>query len=106
MEEISAENLTGLEKRYKTTALIVSVQILSAVIFLLAAWLVTKDRETISEDSFLTLWLVILFLSAASFVLRRQLFGWERLKNTAILKGVKGLTGTLQINAILLSTFA
>lgn len=106
MEEISAENLAGLEKRYKTTALIVSAQIVSAVIFLLAAWLVTKNRETVSEDSFLTLWMVILFLSAATFVLRRQLFGWERLKNAALLKGVSGLTGVLQINTLVLSALA
>ncbi|HEY0426440.1 MAG TPA: hypothetical protein VGC76_01415 [Pyrinomonadaceae bacterium] len=106
MEEISAENLAGLEKRYKTTVFIVSTQILSAVIFLCAAWLVTKNRETVSEDSFLTLWLVILFVSAATFVLRRQLFGWERLKNRTLLKGVSGLINTLQINSILLNAFA
>jgi hypothetical protein len=106
MEEISAENLAVLEKRYKTTVFIVSAQILSAVIFLFAAWLVTKNRETISEDSFMTLWLVILFVSAATFVLRRQLFGWERLKNSALLKGVSGLIGLLQINTIVLNLFA
>lgn len=106
MEEISAENLAELEKRYKTTVFIVSAQIFSAVIFLFAAWLITKDRETISEDSFLTLWLVILFVSAATFVLRRQMFSWERLKNATLLRGISGLTGKLQINTILLNLFA
>jgi hypothetical protein len=106
MEEISAENLAELEKRYKTTVFIVSAQVLSAVIFLFAAWLVTRNRESISENSYLTLWLVILFVSAATFVLRRQLFGWERLKNATLLKGVSGLTGLLQINTIVLNLFA
>jgi len=106
MEEISAENLAGLEKRYKTTVFIVSAQILSAVIFLFAAWLVTRSREFVSENSYMTLWLVILFVSAATFVLRRQLFGWERLKNATLLKGVSGLIGMLQINTILLNLFA
>jgi tetratricopeptide (TPR) repeat protein len=43
MEEISAENLAELKKRYKTTVLIVSAQILSAVIFLIAAWFFRSD---------------------------------------------------------------
>ena len=106
MEEITAENLAILEKRYKTTVFIVSTQILSAVIFLIAAWFVTRNRESISEDSFMTLWLVILFISAATFLLRRQLFGWERLKNTTLLKGVSGLIGSLQSNTIILNLFA
>lgn len=106
MEEISAENLAELEKRYKTTVFIVSAMIFSAGIFLFAAWFVTKNRETISEDSFLTLWLVILFISAATFVLRRQLFGSDRLKNATLLKGIPGLIGLLQINTIILNSFA
>jgi hypothetical protein len=105
MEEISAENLNLLKKRYKTTLFIVLAQILSAFIFLIAAWFVTRNRFA-SGDSFLTLWLVILFLSAATFVLRRQLFSWERLKNSALLKGVSGLIGVLQINTIVLNLFA
>jgi F0F1-type ATP synthase membrane subunit c/vacuolar-type H+-ATPase subunit K len=106
MEEISAENLAGLEKRYKTTVFLVSALIFSAVIFVLAAWFVTRNRESVSDDSFLTLWLLVLFLSAATFVLRRQLFGWERLKNIALLKGVSGLARTLQTNTIVLCALA
>lgn len=107
MEEISAENLAELEKRYKTTLFIVSAQIFSAVIFLFLIWFLTKNKESsASEQSFLTLWLVILFISAGTFVLRRQLFGWERLKNSALLKGVSGLIGTLQTNTIVINLFA
>lgn len=107
MEEISAENLAELERRYRQTLFIASAQIVSAAIFLFLAWFLTKNRENPpSEQSFLTLWLVILFLSAGTFVLRRQLFGWDRLKNAALLKGVSGLIRTLQTNTIVLNVFA
>lgn len=107
MEEISAENLAELQKRYKTTVLIVSAIILSAVFLsALAFFLINRREIPASEDSYMTLWLVILFLSAATFLLRRQLFGWERLKNTTLLKGVAGLIGRLQINAFILNLFA
>jgi hypothetical protein len=105
MEEISAENLAELEKRYKVTVFVVSAQIFSAVVFLVAAFVLTRDRFPDAE-SYLTLWLVILFLSAATFVLRRQFFNWERLKNTALLKGVSGLISSLQIKTIILNLFA
>ena len=105
MEEISAENLAELEKRYKTTVFIVSAQIFSAFVFIGAAWFAAKEKPFV-EQSFLTLWLVILFISAGTFVLRRRLFSWERLKNTAILKGIPGLLGLLEINTIFLTLFA
>lgn len=107
MEEISAENLAELEKRFKTTVFIVSAQIFSAVFLLFLAHFLTKDREiTASENSLMTLWLVILFLSAGTFIIRRQLFNWERLKNTALLKGFSGLIAMLQFNTIILNLFA
>jgi len=107
MEEISAENLAKLEKRYKQTLFIVSAQIFSAFIFVFLAWFLTRNQENAApEKSFLTLWLVILFVSALTFVLRRQLFGWERLKNATLLKGVSGLIGTMQTNTIILNLFA
>jgi divalent metal cation (Fe/Co/Zn/Cd) transporter len=105
MEEISAENLAELKKRYKVTVFIVSAQMFSAFVLIIAAWLVAKE-DSAAERSYLTLWLVILFLSAVTFVLRRRLFNWERLKNTALLKGVSGVIGLLQINTIILTLFA
>ena len=105
MEEISAENLAELEKRYKITVFIVSAQIFSAFILIIAAWFVAAEKPA-TEQSLLTLWLVILFISAGTFVLRRRLFHWERLKNTALLKGVSGVLALLQTNTIVLSLFA
>lgn len=104
MEEISAENLAELERRYKVTVLIISAQIFSSAVLLIAGWFIIKDRE-VSEGSFLTLWLVVLFISAGTFIMRRRLFNWESLKNTAVLKGVRGLIRLLQTNAIVLNLF-
>ena len=106
MEEISAENLAQLEKRFFITLFLVSAAIFSAFVFLAATWFLTRDSQVFAERDLTTLWLVILFLSAGTFVLRRQLFGWERLKNKALLKGVSGLISTLQLNTLVLVFFA
>jgi len=105
MEEISAENLAELEKRYKAAVFIISAQIFSSLVLLVAGWFMIKDRDAVSEDSFLTLWLVILFISAGTFVVRRRLFNWESLKNASVLKGTRGLIRLLQTNTIVLNLF-
>jgi hypothetical protein len=105
MEEISAENLAELEKRYKVTVFIVSAQIFSALILLIVGWFMIKDRDAVSEGSFLTLWLPVLFISAGTFVMRRRLYNWESLKNTSVLKGIRALIRLLQTNAIVLYLF-
>lgn len=107
MEKISAENSAELEKHYRKTVFIVIGQIFTTVIFIIAAWLAASDRAAPpSAESFLALWMVVLFLAAGTFVLRRILFGWERLKNITLLKGFSGLIKTLQINAIILNAAA
>ena len=55
-----------------------------------------------NSGSMTTLWFFILFIAVGSFLVRRFLFNWERLKNTAVLKGISGVLQTLQMNAILL----
>lgn len=105
MAEISAENLAELEKRYTITVYIVSAQIFSAFVLLVVAWVLASEKAE-AEQSFLALWLAILFIAAGTFVLRRRLFHWERLKNTTLLKGVPGVIALLQTNAIVLSVFA
>jgi hypothetical protein len=107
MEEISAANRAELEKRYKSTLFIVSAQIFTTIILIVIVWFLTRNREVAqTENPYMTLWLVILFISAGTFLLRRQLFGWEKLKNVTLLKDVSGLIKTLQINAIILNMFA
>lgn len=107
MEEISSENLGELKERYRTTVFIVFALIFASIFLILAAWMMTMNRTVpASEDSFLTLWLVILFLAAGTFLLRRRLFNWETLKNAALLKGVSGLLKKLQFNVIFLNSIA
>jgi hypothetical protein len=107
MSEIKGENLTELERRYRTTVLIVLAQIFAVLFLVLASWrFVSKIETNLSERDFTTLWAAVLFIAVGSFIMRRMFFSWERLKNIAILKGVSGLLGTLQRNSIILGVFA
>ena len=100
----SSENLPELEKRYRTTVLIVLAQIFFVLILIAASFLLALRVETTLQD-YTTLWVGVLFIAVGSFILRRMFFTWERLKTVAILKGVSGVLGTLQRNSIILSVF-
>lgn len=104
MNEISAENLVEIEKRYRTTVFIVLAQAF-VVLILVAVALIGAFQipNNLSSQDFTTLWIGVLFIAIGSFLLRRLFSNWERLKNIALLKGVSGLLGTLQRNAIILS---
>ncbi len=106
MNENFNENLPELEKRYRTTVLIILAQIFFVLILIAASFLFALRIETslIEQDS-KTIWIGVLFIAVGSFILRRMFFTWERLKNVAILKGVSGVLGTLQRNSIILSVF-
>lgn len=107
MQEISADNRTELEKRYKTAAFVVIAQILTALLLTAAAFFIAQTFDNaITSDSLSALWITVLFIAVGAFLLRRFLFNWERLKNTAIIKGIPGALQTLQINSILLGSLA
>lgn len=107
MNEISAEIQAELEKRYRTTAFVILAQIFFALVLTAAAWFIAQNADnSVTSGSLQTLWITVLFIALGTFFLRRIMFNWERLKNTAILKGVSGLLQTLQINAILLGAIA
>ncbi len=107
MSEISNENLTELEKRYRTTVLIILAQIFVVLFLISAAFFWTFRIETnLSEQDYLTLWVGVLFIALGGFILRRMFFNWERLKNISLLKGISGVLRTLQRNSIILSVFA
>lgn len=96
-------NSVEFEKRYRTTAIIVGVQILSVLGLIVIAWIVIANSDnSMTSGSQTTLWFFILFIAIGSFLVRRFLFNWDRLKNTAVLKGISGVLQTLQINSILL----
>jgi Flp pilus assembly protein TadB len=56
--------------------------------------------------SLMTLWIAVVFIAVGTFVLRRMLNQWERLKNIKLSKGISGLLTTLQTNAIVLGAVA
>lgn len=104
MEAVSPENIAELEKRYRVRVMIFAGQILSAFVLTLAAILLTANaNDSISPDSLRTFWIVIIFIAVGTFLLRRFFLRWDRLRDIALLKGVKGLLRTLQSNAIILS---
>ena len=107
MNEISNENLTELEKRYRTTFFIILGQIFVVLILVLASWFgVFRGEANHSDQDFTTHWVAVLFIAVGTFILRRMFFNWERLKNIAVLKGVSGLLRTLQRNSVILGVFA
>jgi hypothetical protein len=107
MSENSGENSAELEKRYRTTALIVSAQIFVALLLVVISFFTVSKSETIVDSQdFTTFWVVILFIAIGSFLVRRLFFNWERLKNIALLKGVPGLLRTLQTNSVILGIMA
>lgn len=107
MEVVSPENFAELEKRYRATATVFAAQILSSVaVILVALFLAPKNDNPVSPESLRTLWIVIILIAVGTFILRRFFLRWERLRDIALLKGIKGLLKTLQTNAIILSVFA
>lgn len=104
MEQPAENHRQELQKRYRITAIIVSAQILTMLILIALAWFVTlKSGFDFSASTITALWVAIVFIAVGTFVLRRILFSWEKLKNTTILKGISGLIAVLQTNAIILS---
>lgn len=107
MAETSAANQTELNKRYRTAALIVIVQILITLGLIAAAFYVAQSSDgSATQQAISALWIIILIIAAGTFVLRRVLFGWERLNKTYREKGISRLLQTLQTNTILLGSLA
>lgn len=103
MAEISSANRNELEKRYRTTTIVIAFQIFTVIALIVAAWFAAQSsNNSVSDQTLTTLWIAVLFIAVGAFLARRILFGWERLKNIVLLKGVKGLIQTLQKNAIIL----
>ncbi|MBA2621276.1 MAG: hypothetical protein H0U87_08755, partial [Acidobacteria bacterium] len=106
MDEISPENLALLERRYKSAATVYFALLFSSVGFIVAALFLADEGRTANTDSLMPLWIAIVFIAVAAFVLRRVLINWERLRNAKLLKGVGGLLASLQTNSIVLGALA
>jgi hypothetical protein len=107
MKDISPENLDALDSRYRTTAIVILAQIAFTIVLTVAVCLFAPaSGNSITQQTLTTLWVVIIFLAIGAFVLRRMFFRWDRLKDITLLKGISGLLGTLQSNAVLLGIMA
>jgi len=107
MNEITGENLSDLEKRYRTTVFIVLAQIFVVLGLILISWLfVPRIGTSFTSQDFTTLWVAVPFIAIGSFILRRVFFSWDRLRNIALLRGIPGLLRTLQRNSVILGIFA
>ncbi len=103
MQENPVNNSTELEKRYRISAIVAAAQILSVLLLMVIAWVVIANSDnSMDADSQRTVWFFILFIAIGSFLVRRLLFSWERLKNAAILKGIPAVLQNLQVNSIML----
>lgn len=104
---ISAEIQAELEKRYQATAFVIAGQIALTIIFIIVAWIVAPSSQNlVSSNNLMPFWIGALFIAIGTFVLRRVLFRWDRLRDIVLLKGVSGLLQNLQKNAILLGAMA
>lgn len=104
MDEIAPENL--LDKRYKLTATIYFALIFSSIVVVILAFFVADESRTENASALMPLWVAIIFIAIATFVLRRALTRWERLRDAKLLKGFAGLFSTLQTNSIILGALA
>lgn len=108
MTEISAETKVELEKRYRTAAFLIFAQIASLLLLVVLAFVLAKSENgrQISDNTRWTLWVAALFAALGSFIIRRMLYRWDRLRDISLLKGISGLIKTLSVNSILLASMA
>lgn len=104
MDEITSENL--LDKSYNTTATIYFAQIFSSIALIFAAFFYADGKSADDSNSLMPLWVAIVFIAIAAFVLRRVLTAWDKLKNAKLLRGFSGVFSTLRTNSIILGALA
>ena len=108
MVENTAETEAQLVIAHRQTVVIVSAQVFSVVVLLIVSFIASQIGGRPAATSFdsTALMVLIIFVAAASFVIRRLFNRWERYRNALLLGGMPGLLRTLKTNSIVLSTFA
>ena len=107
MQKIPQKQILQLDNRYRTTATIYLAQIFTTVILItVGLFFIDNFQGSASATTLTALWAVIVFIAIGSFVLRRMLSRWERLKDIKLLKGIAGVLSALQTNAILHGSLA
>src|SRR5215468_1390062 len=105
MAEDAAETERQLGKIYKQTVLIVSAEIAFVIILLgLCPFLPAPVAAPRFDPT--ALMVLIIFVAAASFVVRRLFNRWERYETAVLLGGMPRLIKTLRNNAVVFTGFA
>jgi len=105
MAEDAAETERQLEKVYRQAVVIVSAEILSVIILLALSFFVPVRSGGVARFDSTALMVLIIFIAAASFVVRRLFNRWERYKTAVLLGGSPKLIGTLRNNAVVFAGF-
>ncbi len=107
MNQISTENLKEIDRRYRISFIVGLAQVAFTLVLAGVAWFVVARTEIVeTNESVTTLWVAVLFIAIGSFILRRLFFGWERLRNAALLGGIPAVLKLLQTNSLILGMFA
>jgi hypothetical protein len=101
------ENMAGgadreLEKRFRAAVLFFAIVTIAAAGLTIFAWLFPTSAPEGKQSDLTPVWILIIFIAAGSFVLRRVLFRWERFRDRKLLGGSSGLLRSLQANAFIL----
>lgn len=94
-----------LDRRYRT-AISFEVAVLLIVLGLTAASWFRLISPAGADVDLTAVWVLILFVAAGSFVFRRALTRWDRLRDRKLLRGNSGVLKALQWNTVALSLLA
>lgn len=97
------QNQAALDRRFRITLIIFAAQILSTI-FLVVVTFVAAPRIDAGQDApdSTNLWIGLMFIAVGSFIIRRMLMSWERIRNISLLKGIDGMLVSLQRTTIIL----
>jgi hypothetical protein len=105
MAQDAAETQRQLDKTYKQTVVIVSAEIVSVLVLLVVSFLAPARSDIGAAFDSTALMVLIIFIAAASFMVRRLFNRWERYKTAMLLGGSSKLVRTLRNNAVVLAGF-
>ena len=88
------------EKTFRTTSIIVLIQMFSTIVLIIFGWFFAAMTDnSVSQRAISLLWGMIILLVVGSFILRRVLFSWQRLQQS---RRQNRLLVTLQNNTVFL----
>jgi hypothetical protein len=103
MNRSSSEELNA---KYRTAVLIEMAVFFITLVLVLTAWLLRVNRPVYAGSDLTSIWVLVLFIAAASFIVRRVFIRWDRLRDQKLLYGTSGLLKFMVRNTLILSLFA